>query len=96
MYIVILFLKGRLPWHNINVTRKNFDELIITKVSINPDDIFLGMPNELKQTFVYIRKLKFEETPNYKKIRDSLECLLSYKNAKIDEEYNGKYRSYCW
>ena len=25
MYILLLFLKGRLPWHNLNVTKKNFD-----------------------------------------------------------------------
>ncbi len=83
MYIVVLFLKGRLPWHNINVTKKNFDELIMAKISIHPDDLFAEMPNELKNTFVNIRKMKFEESPNYKKIMDALESILSLKNAKI-------------
>jgi hypothetical protein len=68
MYVLILFLKGRLPWHNINVTRKNFDELTKAKILIHPDDLFAGIPIELKHTFIYIRKLKFEETPNYNKI----------------------------
>ena len=25
-----------------------------------------------------------------------MESVLSYKNAKVDEEYGGKYRKYCW
>ena len=40
MYVVVLFLKGRLPWHNINVTRKNFEELIMAKISAGPDKLF--------------------------------------------------------
>lgn len=55
----------------------------MAKISIHPDDLFVGMPNELKNAFIYIRKLKFEETPNYKKIMDTLESILSFKNPKI-------------
>jgi casein kinase I family protein HRR25 len=40
MYVIVLFLKGRLPWHNINVTRKNFEELIMAKISTDPEKLF--------------------------------------------------------
>jgi serine/threonine protein kinase len=60
MYVMVLFLKGRLPWHNINVTRKNFEELVMAKISTEPDKLFEKLPKELKEAFVYIRKLKFE------------------------------------
>ena len=34
MYIIVLLLKGRLPWHNIKITRKDLDQLIMSKISI--------------------------------------------------------------
>lgn len=45
MYIIVLLMKGRLPWHNMKITRKDFDELIMAKISINPDDLFANLPN---------------------------------------------------
>ncbi len=37
MYIIVLMIKGRLPWHGLKITKKDFDDLIIAKMSIHPD-----------------------------------------------------------
>jgi len=30
-------MKGRLPWHSLKITKKDFDELIVSKMAIHPD-----------------------------------------------------------
>ncbi len=48
MYIMVLMMKGRLPWHGIKITKKDFDDLIIAKMSIHPDELFANLPTLLK------------------------------------------------
>jgi len=37
MYIVVLLMKGRLPWHGLKITKKDFDDLIVSKMGVHPD-----------------------------------------------------------
>jgi hypothetical protein len=37
-------MKGRLPWHSLKITKKDFDDLIVAKISINPDELFSNLP----------------------------------------------------
>jgi len=37
IYIVVLLMKGRLPWHSLKIKKKDFDDLIVSKVSMHPD-----------------------------------------------------------
>lgn len=81
-YILIYFLKSRLPWQHVPkagtgpnaITPKQRKERILEiKLSTKVSDICSGLPIEFQQFILYCRKLKFEEKPNYSHLRRLLQ-----------------------
>jgi hypothetical protein len=48
MHVIVWMLKGRLPWHNMRITKKDLKELITSRISIHPDELFSTLPLLLK------------------------------------------------
>ena len=70
-YILIFFLKGKLPWHNV---KGNSNDEIIEKqkeIKLNTslDDLCRYCPEEFKSFIEYSRQLKFDEKPDYDALR---------------------------
>ena len=74
-YILIYFLKGELPWHNVK--GKSNDEIIEKKKEIklntSLDDLCRDCPEEFKSFIEYSRRLKFDDEPDYEALRFLLE-----------------------
>ncbi|XP_055300770.1 casein kinase I-like [Sitodiplosis mosellana] len=75
-YILIYFLKTRLPWQHVpkvgsnGMTPKQRKERILEiKMSTNPTELCTGLPHEFQQFISYCRKLDFDETPSYGYLR---------------------------
>lgn len=71
-YILVYFLKGRLPWQQVpkvspnGLTPKQRKEKILEiKMSTKVSDICKGLPHEFQSFISYCRKLKFDEAPCY-------------------------------
>ena len=71
-YMLIYFMKGRLPWQGLKVDNKRINYLKIgqMKRSILPEVLCENLPSEFKDYMKYVRNLKFEETPNYSYLRN--------------------------
>jgi len=70
-YMLIYFLKGSLPWQGIkNKSTTEHIELIgDMKASTNLDKLCSNIPKQFKEYIKLCRDLKFEEEPDYGKLR---------------------------
>lgn len=77
-YILVYFLKGRLPWQHVpkanngpnGITAKQRKERILEiKLSTDTADLCKDLPREIETFIRYCRGLKFEEQPNYAQLR---------------------------
>lgn len=75
-YMLVYFLKGRLPWQHVprpganSITAKQRKERILEiKLSTTTPELCQGLPVEMEAFILYCRGLKFEEQPNYAQLR---------------------------
>jgi len=71
-YVMIYLLSGTLPWQGIEAKNKKEKSAKILKIkedSISSGKLFERLPREFKEYFDIVMSLKFEETPNYSKLR---------------------------
>lgn len=70
-YVLIYLMKGRLPWQGINAeNRKRKYELISEKKLATPIDVLCqGLPVEFATYLNEVRKLDFQERPDYTQYR---------------------------
>jgi serine/threonine protein kinase len=66
-YMAVWLIQGSLPWQQKNKCNDNKKWQIVfnLKRSISEDELFTGCPKQFKTFFIYVRSLKFDETPNY-------------------------------
>jgi len=70
-YVLIYFLKGRLPWQGLkarNASRK-YKMIMEKKQSTSINTLCAGCPKEFAEYLSYCRSLKFEASPNIKYLR---------------------------
>ena len=87
-YILIYFLKGGLPWMNLNgQTKEEKHKLIVNmKMATSIEKLCEGIPKEFEDYMKYARKeLKFDEEPNYIHLKKMFRTLLI--NSKLDMNY---------
>lgn len=66
-YILVYFMNGELPWHNLPAKDKEekYKKIMEKKIETKIEDLCLGASPEFGQFMYYCRNLKFEEEPNY-------------------------------
>lgn len=70
-YMLIYFIKGSLPWQNIQSKCKNEKYKLIADSKINTtiETLCEGTPRELELFMKYVRSLAFTDTPDYKYLK---------------------------
>ena len=93
IYILIYFLKGKLPWQDVKA--KNKDERykliqqIKTKVSIN--SLCEDIPSEFADLLSYIKSLEFSARPSYSKFYFCFQNIINKLNCEQIQEKNYNY-----
>lgn len=100
-YILVYFLKGKLPWMNIHVQKsamlnseiKN-TVILKKKQGTTLEALCENLPIEFLEYFSYVKKLKFDETPDYQMlIRKFRGLLKDQKEAHLFEWESVKFNS---
>ena len=80
---IIYFVKGFLPWDNLNIKKSEEKIKIILDMKKNISDDLLteGLPKEIKLFISYTKKLKFDEEPNYNYLKNILKNLMNSKDS---------------
>ena len=87
-YMLLYFLKGSLPWQGVAGLTKGekYKNIYHLKKNIGAEKLYENVPNEFKEIYLYIKKLEFEQDPDYdycrKLLKDVIEnnCRESYDN----------------
>ena len=91
-YTILYFMKGGLPWMNLNQNINEKEAYIKTysmKKFMPVERLCKGAPSEMQDYFRYIRQLKFKEDPNYDYLRNLFVNLLKKNGIE-------NYQNYCF
>ena len=93
MYILIYFLKGKLPWQDIKAKNKEERYKIIheKKSSVSVESLCEGIPNEFAELLKYVKNMEFEEKPYYCKFYSYFHNLIERISKEKNEEKNYDY-----
>lgn len=70
-YMLISFMRHCLPWSDIECDLKNKRVKVGTmKADISIEELTLDLPAPLREYMSYVKRLKFEDTPEYDYLRD--------------------------
>ncbi|KAK1252874.1 hypothetical protein MKX08_004061 [Trichoderma sp. CBMAI-0020] len=92
-YVLIFLFRGYLPWTFDGSSRKEpfrYKEkrTLKMKLSLPIDIICKDMPSEFARHLKYARSLKYEDTPNYGKLRDMYRRLMNRMGYQYDGVYD--------
>jgi casein kinase 1 len=89
-YMYIYLAKGVLPWSNIE--GKNMEDLItktrIMKSKISVENLCQKLPNEFCQYMNYVKKLSFEQKPDYEYLRNLFKNILFRIKERLDNIFS--------
>lgn len=89
-YVLIYLLKGKLPWQGItgDTHKKKYDLIKEKKIGTPVDVLCQGIPSEFSTYINEVRKLGFEERPDYSAYRKLFRDLLIHEGYTYDYQYD--------
>ena len=89
-YMLIYFLKGKLPWMGIegkDQIEKN-KKICIRKIETSSSDLCYGLPKQFVEYFDYCKELEFHQMPDYSMLKELFMKMLRSENEKFDYIYD--------
>ena len=70
-YMIIFFMRGKLPWQGVSGTKKMERYLKIYKMkkNVTPEDLCKSLPPQMISFVKYVKHLEFEQDPDYNFLR---------------------------
>lgn len=89
-YVLIYFLRGKLPWQGImaNARKQKYELIMKKKMETSLDELCFSLPVQLKQYMEYCRGLNFDQTPNYRELRRLFKQALEERGFRNDGVYD--------
>ena len=89
-YVLIYFLKGKLPWMGIEDRDQNEKnkKICIRKIETSSADLCYGLPKEFIEYFDYCKNLEFEQMPDYGMLKELFMKMLRTEKERFDYIYD--------
>ena len=91
-YMLIYLAKNNLPWIDLEKQDiqkiKKYTLVLRSKMKINPQKLCLGLPQEFARYLTYVKKLEFEQDPNYTFMRKLFLDILNRDNYTNDLKFS--------
>lgn len=89
-YLLVYFLKGRLPWQGIKAKNKDekYAKMKEQKINIPLKELCENLPNEFATYINYCRNLNFDEKPNYRLVKRWFKELFYREFYEFDYVYD--------
>lgn len=89
-YVLIYLLKGSLPWQGLpaQTCQQKYAKILETKQNTSLDSLCKGLPNEFIQYLIEVRKLGFQEKPDYAGYRRLFRDVLLKNYINFDYVYD--------
>ena len=85
-YMLVYFLKGKLPWQDIGANNKTekYHKIMEKKMSIPIEHLCLGIPTEFAMYLHYCRSLRFDDRPDYGALKKMFRELMAKESMEYD------------
>lgn len=89
-YCFLYFLRGSLPWMGLDAKdrKQKYERICEVKNATTFEELCEGYPHEFVEYFVEVRKLGFEEEPNYGYLREIFRKLFINQGFIYDYDYD--------
>ena len=89
-YLLLYFLRGKLPWQGIHVKTKEERNMKIMqkKIDTSAQQLCKGFPLEFERYVEYTRNLQYEENPDYKYLKNLFLNVLNNQGFNLDCYYD--------
>ena len=89
-YVILYFFRKKLPWQGLKCKDKNEKHAKIKeiKMSMTPEKLFEGLPQEFADYLTFVKKLGFEDEPAYKNYIQMFNKLFKAKEFEMDYIYD--------
>ena len=89
-YVLMYFLKGKLPWQGIPVKNKEerYKKIMEKKIETTPEELCKGFPEEFTNYIHYTRRLEYEQDPDYSFLKNLFINVLRRDRYIIDCYYD--------
>jgi len=89
-YVLMYFLRGRLPWQGIPVKNKEerYRKIMEKKMATSAEELCQGFPPEFANYINYTRNLQYEQDPDYSFLKNLFLNVLKREGYKIDCYYD--------
>ena len=86
-YMLIYFMRGKLPWQGVTGEKKieRYLKIYKMKKNVSPEDLCKSLPRQMVEFMRYIKQLEFEQDPDYKYLRGLFESILKKRNESNDQ-----------
>ena len=90
VYVLIYFLKGKLPWQGIEARTKEerYKRILNKKLEISTKELCDGLPEEIEIILDYAKNMEYLEQPNYERLRGYFNTILRKEHLKFDYIYD--------
>ena len=89
-YWIYLLKRGELPWQNIKGLKNEKNQKVKEiKMKVSEEELCGDIPKEFGQYLRYCNKLEFEETPDYKYLKELFQNLWDENKFEMDFKF-------CW
>ena len=84
--MLIYLGKGRLPWQGVDASnkRQRYEKSCEIKMTTKSKDLCSGLPVEYQLLVDYVKKLTFEERPNYDLLGDMFKEVMAAEDMDND------------
>ena len=89
-YTIIELAKGCLPWSTITGNTKDelYDKILQSKINTSIDILCSGLPTQFKQYVEYVRKMEYEQEPDYNYLKNLFLSILRERGQTMNYEYD--------
>ena len=89
-YVLLYFIKGKLPWQGIQTKTKDekYKKILEKKEQISSKTLCEGLPQEFNNFIDYVRNLDYLEQPDYEMLRGLFNTILRKNHHKFDYIYD--------
>jgi hypothetical protein len=89
-YVLLYFLRGRLPWQGIPVRNKEerYRKIMEKKIATSAEDLCKGFPRQFTDYINYTRHLAYEQEPDYDYLKNLFITTLNDEGFNIDCYYD--------
>lgn len=89
-YVMLYFLKGKLPWQGLpgKTKEEKYQKIKESKQNTPIEDLCAKLPKEFAKYINYCRSLKFEDKPCISDLRRLFKNLMTKKNLEYDIKFD--------